>query len=292
MSAFICNETHIATCARLIGETVAEAGNLAPGDVAASLAEENLLSVDCRYGDRAVRLLPNNADGDGERYVDRCRVAAPLPCSAAEGYAYLSCLNYQSCEHPEWENSDAWRWIQESLKVLVVQMRDELLDGRDVWEAGGTPVPVDEPFLCNPLHIAACAAVLREAGIFALRDLFADQIAEKLAEAGMEALGFSAADGQESLHILPNGMTAAQYLHECRTATPAQAGPADEYNFLCCLREQCRAGGENSDTLRWIDEGLGRLEWSMKGALLGKASVWEAPYSDAGTEPKESAPAP
>ncbi len=293
VSAFICNETHIATCANLIGETLSHLGNMTPRGIAAQLAEQNLASVRFRYGEDAVgRMLPESAEGDGTRYVERCRTAAALPCSAAEGYGYLTCLDYQSCEHPGWNASNARRWICEARDALVVAMREELLAGREVWETDGTPKPLPEPFLCNPVHIATCAANLKEADIFAFRNLFVDGVAEALGRANMAALGLGGAGEEaEDGDVLPNGMTAAQYLHECRTAAPAKAGPADIYNFLCCLREQCGGVG-NTKAVRWIDEGLGRQEWNLHKALVGGAHVWEAPHGDAETEPVQSAPTP
>ena len=289
MSAYICNETHIATCAAMVAEHVRQASNRDVADIARSLARENLASVMHRYSDD-FRMLPSNAEGDGERYVERCGAAAPLPCSPAEGFSYLECLEYQSCEHHGWGDSEACGWIAAATEALTLQMRDELLDGRDVWEVGGTPVPVDEPFLCNPQHIATCAAVLCSTEIFALRGRHSTDIAAFLARANMTALGYRADEGAGDA-VVANGMTVSSYIAACERTMPVIGTHAENYNRVACLRAQCAAGpdGPQSETVYWIDACFHDLAWNMRSQLLQGASVFQAPYVPPGTD---AAPTP
>ena len=176
MSAFICNETHIATCARIIADSVPAAANMDPADIAQALALENLKSVAFRYGPEARDLYEREmgmAAGDpgpeedpladmipgeqtGRAYMEACRIAAPISCSTAEAHAYLGCLDYQSCEHPQWPESAAWGWIGTARDTVALEMRDELLAGKDTgFRQGKGP-------LCRPQHIGVCAWLIEK----------------------------------------------------------------------------------------------------------------------------------
>jgi hypothetical protein len=74
------------------------------------LWNENYFSVNCRYNESN---LPSTY-----RFQNN-----PLRClSAIEFIKALHCLNYQSCEHPEYEKSDAKRVIDSFISQAVQQI--------------------------------------------------------------------------------------------------------------------------------------------------------------------------
>jgi hypothetical protein len=89
----------------------------------AILWAENVLSVRYRYPDEDPDSLPGTVgdDGRGEwsvpyRYTWPHNQRRP---TAVEALKLLLCLEYQSCEHPEWRQSEAFR-ICEALKDSII----------------------------------------------------------------------------------------------------------------------------------------------------------------------------
>lgn len=105
-------------------------------EVGADLLRENILSVMYRYPDSAVDNLPG-----------------PIPTPRPDEYRYhegglpklepvqvlqaIACYGYQSCEHPGWEASEAYRFC-EHLKAAAIRQ----LPGYDTvaWEVRRAPL--------------------------------------------------------------------------------------------------------------------------------------------------------
>lgn len=91
MSAWIVNPEHIAA---IVGTATARQPDDMPDtalNLAVALSTENVRSINYRYSDRE----PWDA--------------APLGRTDFE--KAVGCLNYQSCEHPGWESSEARKWL-------------------------------------------------------------------------------------------------------------------------------------------------------------------------------------
>ena len=177
MSAYVVSSTHIATCAKIIKETVFKYDQNPPSneEIRDNLALANVASVAWRYGeegqkayapllgmivgqlkekgysDEQIIQAPSGTNDidkacfvDGYtwiQYLSDCQAAQPIKYNDAEAYMYLSCLDYQSCEPPEWKESKARGWIEEAKDSLAHSMAEKVLDGQHVWE-----VPEEKPF--------------------------------------------------------------------------------------------------------------------------------------------------
>ncbi len=176
MSAFVVTAEHIATCAQIIMENVYEFAREKPDDesIRMDLAMANVISVAWRYGPEGQRAyapilsaiignlddagwdtsgtqLPestsdvNNACFDDEytvtQYLDDCRSATPIVYTPSEAWMYLSCLEYQSCEPPEWEGCKMQSWICQAQNGLAYRLVKSVLGSRHVWEVR-EPEPV------------------------------------------------------------------------------------------------------------------------------------------------------
>ena len=85
--------------------------------IGAALWLENHHSVAYRY--------PNDADGDlpGPRaltleWIEQYRFE-PRPCTIVEAFKACDCYEYQSCEHPTWEQSASKRFIDHLRSALI-----------------------------------------------------------------------------------------------------------------------------------------------------------------------------
>ena len=122
MSAWIVSKAHIRAMVSLgvsrglivkgsmLGSRMSELGQM--------LINENVASVRYRYPDSGDQL-----PGPNERYwltpyrhdlVGPARVPTPV-----EGLKLINCYEYQSCEHPGWEDSDAHKWCQDLESALI-----------------------------------------------------------------------------------------------------------------------------------------------------------------------------
>ena len=169
MSAFVVTSEHIATCAEIIKKTTFEYHANPPTDaeIRTELAIANVASVAWRYGAEgqaayapllgaiaegltqagwgtANQVLPPKATDDVDKacfsdgytwmqFLEDCQAAAPVNYTPAEGSQYLSCLNYQSCEPPEWKESKVNTWISEAKAALADQLVRRELGDRHVW---------------------------------------------------------------------------------------------------------------------------------------------------------------
>jgi hypothetical protein len=99
MSAFICNNSHITALAtyaarnRIAGHTDAKK----IGDI---LHAENVASVNYRYGEST------------QPSFELCDRAAFHPFSLVQIVKAARCLDYQSCEHPGWQESESFKILQ------------------------------------------------------------------------------------------------------------------------------------------------------------------------------------
>lgn len=116
MSAFLCSPEHIGALANYYIAQSQVHRNKTATDVAEILARANLASVSYRYEDlsdpdkAAEGFLGMTADA----YVTECKRQAlwhPKPISNVAAYKMAQCLDYQSCEVPNWLGSEAERLI-------------------------------------------------------------------------------------------------------------------------------------------------------------------------------------
>ena len=173
MSAFVVSAAHIATCAQIIREIVFHYHDDPPSDesIRIDLAMANVISVAYRYGpegelanqpmfdtilgnlsdsgwDTTNAALPAGTSDVNEAcfddgytvtdYLADCRSAEAVHYTPAEAVQYLSCLNYQSCEAPDWEDTKVRRWILESQSYLAGKLARIVLGERHVWEVRET----------------------------------------------------------------------------------------------------------------------------------------------------------
>ncbi len=110
-------------------------------DAATMLRNANVQSVNYRYQDErepfmVSDLVPtfalNWADVINDRYADRLNPVQVLKA--------INCLEYQSCETPDWTSSPAYEWLQ-ALAHLTISK----LDGYDdaAWEIPDAPQAAD-----------------------------------------------------------------------------------------------------------------------------------------------------
>ncbi|MEV3965210.1 hypothetical protein AB0M34_30735 [Nocardia sp. NPDC050193] len=102
MSAFIVGNEHIDVLVNAIAqyrvapESTGRIGYRALGQL---LWDENVRSVDHRYREST----------PGGRYVLHTTECDLDPLAVLKA---IDCYEYQSCEHPEWEDSDAHTWVR------------------------------------------------------------------------------------------------------------------------------------------------------------------------------------
>ena len=169
MSAFVVTAEHIATCAEIIKKTTFKYHSNPPTDaeIRTELALANVASVAWRYGEEGQaayapllgfitegltqagwgtesQVVPPKTTDDVDKacfcdgytwmqFLEDCRTAAPVSYTAAEGYQYLSCFSYQSCEPPEWKASKVNEWVLEAQDSLAHQLVERELGERHVW---------------------------------------------------------------------------------------------------------------------------------------------------------------
>ena len=107
MSAFLCSPKHIA----VVATWAAESGLVEDREAAArQFAEANIKSVSYRYSEEEACATQEWLSMELDDYLEDC--AKPVTGYAvAQIHSLASSLDYQSCEHPEWETSEAKRII-------------------------------------------------------------------------------------------------------------------------------------------------------------------------------------
>lgn len=124
MSAFLCTPEHIAVIANCAASR-GIADTLTAQEIAEGFARSNLASVAHRYEESPDQTAASFMGcTSAEEYVRLCiaetfggETAAPLSV-----FKLAACLEYQSCEHPEWEKSDAAQWIAELQAAVCKQL--------------------------------------------------------------------------------------------------------------------------------------------------------------------------
>ncbi len=115
MSAFLVTPEHIQA---IVAYSLHEARDYTPpmpGDrMAAILAKENINSVRYRYQER----LTDRTEQEDADYIQACArpwlegTSGKVPVrETIEVLKLMDSLDYQSCEHPDWETSDAYRLL-------------------------------------------------------------------------------------------------------------------------------------------------------------------------------------
>lgn len=83
------------------------------------LLTENVRSVAYRYPGCDADQLPGSIGQTVDGYEFR-RVPYPeYDFGPVDGLSLLSCYEYQSCEHPDWRRSEAWRFCQSLRSALI-----------------------------------------------------------------------------------------------------------------------------------------------------------------------------
>lgn len=103
MSAYICDDIHLSALAIYAKEHDLGTGVFSALDIFEVLHCENERSVNHRYRDAQ----PFEANFELAKGVQAARHATP-----AQIYMSARCYAYQACEHPEWEQSAAFRIIE------------------------------------------------------------------------------------------------------------------------------------------------------------------------------------
>ena len=126
MNTFICSDKHIATLVIGINllryrplpqETLQEHANL--------LKRENIRSVNYRYGERT-KITPVKFEVDPE--------VVATTFTAADLSQLARCLDYQSCERPDWETRLAYHMINEMRVIALEKMIERHLPKSEMWD--------------------------------------------------------------------------------------------------------------------------------------------------------------
>jgi hypothetical protein len=145
MSAYICDKNHIiylvsAAMSRRLGShhgtfswhwgqnrTNMQRGELrcsdyaAAADIANTLWRENIRSVSYRYpGDKTSATLPGPITNDWIITVDDFHTFVEI--DPVQVFKSIHCLEYQSCEHPEWEESEACAFLRSLAKSAACSL--------------------------------------------------------------------------------------------------------------------------------------------------------------------------
>jgi len=106
MSAWVCTDNHIRLIVTGAGRLDLLSKDTDLNHLTTTLARENVLSVDCRYGEetpkRDVAYSPVDRVDEPAIFKDRMSEEELLNL-----HKQVGCYEYQSCEHPGWDNSDA-----------------------------------------------------------------------------------------------------------------------------------------------------------------------------------------
>jgi len=89
-------------------------------EVGQMLLDENIRSVMCRYEDSTITDLPGRIDAEYLiPFVHRYTRRKP---KAIEAIKLAQCLDYQSCEHPEWETSEAKAFCDALIQSMIFEL--------------------------------------------------------------------------------------------------------------------------------------------------------------------------
>ena len=130
MSAFVVNKTHIDLIVDVAQNGPRAGANrgwrgenrfLDPNALGRMLWLENVKSVEYRYEEER---LEDRAEAEAYTFTQ-----PDYRLTLGEALSAISCLDYQSCEHPGWEKSDAKAALDKLQYALVDQIKD-----KEVWE--------------------------------------------------------------------------------------------------------------------------------------------------------------
>jgi hypothetical protein len=121
MSAFLCTPEHIQA---IINHALANGMlDADPYTVAVAFAKQNIRSVEYRYpdtkGHSAKEFFSDGMFRSNKAYIDACaapwhpdmpRRRAESKLKAGEVIKLIDCLEYQSCETPNWTRTVAFEW--------------------------------------------------------------------------------------------------------------------------------------------------------------------------------------
>jgi hypothetical protein len=113
-------------------QTVSLPDFASPDAVGQMLVDEVVRSVSYRYPDSTDSDLPGPADNYYTQPYTFTR--QPYRLTAVEGLAAVTCYEYQACEHPEWERSEAFDFC-DSLRWGLIHCLDGMDDAPWEWDA-------------------------------------------------------------------------------------------------------------------------------------------------------------
>lgn len=116
MSAFIVSRNHIhylVAAYQHYGEFLPERNSTELGNL---LWQENIKSVQYRYHGEPLEVL-SGPGGDDYRY--KYKYPPPMPLNPVIVLKLAASFEYQSCEHPEWEQSEAYS-VVEAIKSAAI----------------------------------------------------------------------------------------------------------------------------------------------------------------------------
>jgi hypothetical protein len=120
-----------------LSELATREGEITADELGFILWAENVASVRYRYPDVDTDEMPGTYDDDqpevthGYTYTDRPRQPRP---TAVQALKLISCLDYQSCEHDGWKDSEAFA-ILASLKDNLIGCLPGYSDAPWEWSA-------------------------------------------------------------------------------------------------------------------------------------------------------------
>jgi hypothetical protein len=121
MSAWLCTRTHVAAIVRWIEDNDRGAidwagfGAALPEGLATMLHQENVRSIAARYPD-SFREFVRGAEFS---YTDIRRAPKLSPVEMLKA---IQCFEYQSCEHDEWESSNAARFLRHAQAAAIAKL--------------------------------------------------------------------------------------------------------------------------------------------------------------------------
>lgn len=127
MSAFVCSSNHIAILAKYchendiyVGHQFGE-GSKQSDLIAKAFAVQNIVSVDYRYPDNENEPWVDNV------FIDECMSKAPKAdlnqYDAITIFKLAECLAYQSCEHKNYKDFDAYRMVEQIKTKSITQVK-------------------------------------------------------------------------------------------------------------------------------------------------------------------------
>jgi hypothetical protein len=112
-------------------------GEISADELGFILWAENVASVRYRYPNDAPGEEPGtyNADGTPQWSTGYTYSRKARRLTIAEGFSAIACLDYQSCEHPEWRESEAFR--------ILVSLKDALIEVLPGYSSAGWEINDD-----------------------------------------------------------------------------------------------------------------------------------------------------